>query len=267
MMLIRIIRTELWKLKRYYIPWAGVLLMLLSVLLTLFTSTAIDGAVWDFRFLTEQVIKNNATTIFPMCITLISGYMIVREEMDDTLKNVLTIPVSYKSLLWGKMIACGVIAVFLGLVSAAFTVGAEFVAGFPGFSGPLMVQALVQIPLNCLFLYIAVLPVIAVSGQFSGGHLFGAVAAFAYGYGGMFAAGSNVWNQILSDIYPITASLGLINYRSYDSAVNWNRPLCAVSLCAMAGVAAVITGYVKERETGAISRKKREKSRTVKKGW
>ena len=27
----------------------------------------------------------------------------------------------------------------------------------------------------------------------------------------------------LADLYPITASLGLIRYRSYDPAVNWNR--------------------------------------------
>ncbi len=38
--------------------------MLLSVLLTLFTSMANDGSVWDFAYLTEQVIKNNMSMIF-----------------------------------------------------------------------------------------------------------------------------------------------------------------------------------------------------------
>ena len=41
----QIAKTEYWKLKRYSILWAGVALMLLSVLLTLFTSTANDGMV------------------------------------------------------------------------------------------------------------------------------------------------------------------------------------------------------------------------------
>ncbi len=72
--------------KRYHILWAGVALMLLSVLLTLFTSMANDGSVWDFTYLTEQVIKNNMSMIFPMCISLIAGYMISREQTDDTLK-------------------------------------------------------------------------------------------------------------------------------------------------------------------------------------
>ena len=36
--MVRIVKTEFYKLKRYHILWAGVALMLLSVLLTLFTS-------------------------------------------------------------------------------------------------------------------------------------------------------------------------------------------------------------------------------------
>ena len=45
--MVRIVKTEFYKLKRYHILWAGVALMLLSVLLTLFTSMANDGSVWD----------------------------------------------------------------------------------------------------------------------------------------------------------------------------------------------------------------------------
>ena len=62
--MVRIVKTEFYKLKRYHILWAGVALMLLSVLLTLFTSMANDGSVWDFAYLTEQVIKNNMSMIF-----------------------------------------------------------------------------------------------------------------------------------------------------------------------------------------------------------
>ena len=82
-----IVKTEFYKLKRYHILWAGVALMLLSVLLTLFTSMANDGSVWDFAYLTEQVIKNNMSMIFPMCISLIAGYMISREQTDAALRR------------------------------------------------------------------------------------------------------------------------------------------------------------------------------------
>ena len=111
--MIRIVKTEFYKLKRYHILWAGVALMLLSVLLTLFTSMANDGSVWDFAYLTEQVIKNNMSMIFPMCISLIAGYMISREQTDDTLKNILTVPISFKWLLTGKLIVCGVLSIIL----------------------------------------------------------------------------------------------------------------------------------------------------------
>lgn len=82
--MFRIVKTEIWKLKRYHMIWAGVFLMLLSVLLTLFSTTALDGTDWTFSYFTEQVIKNNFSMIFPMCITLLGGYIIAREERDDS---------------------------------------------------------------------------------------------------------------------------------------------------------------------------------------
>ena len=114
--MVTIIKTEFVKLKRYFIIWIGVSLMLLTVLLTLFTTMADDGMVWDFQFLFEQVVKNFVTMIFPMCITLISGYMISREYTDGTLKNIETLPISFQKLLAGKLIVSAVLSLFLGAV-------------------------------------------------------------------------------------------------------------------------------------------------------
>lgn len=47
---------------------------------------------------------------------------------------------------------------------------------------PTILLAAAQITLNCLFLYIAVLPVIAIAARIPNGHLIGAVVAFVYGY-------------------------------------------------------------------------------------
>lgn len=256
-----IIKTELLKLKRYHILWAGILLMLFTVLLTLFNSTAEDGTVWTFPILVEQVIKNNTTTIFPMCITLIAGYMIAREEKDNTLKLILTIPISYRKLLCGKLIVCGLISLFFGVMCVLFTVCAEFLVKFPEFSIAAVLQALVQIPLNCLFLYIAVLPIIAIAARISNGNMIGAIVAFVYGYGGMFAASS----KLLMNIYPITVSLGLIDYRSYDAAVNWNIPICAFSMIIMIMLTMLLVFPIKDKETKTAGKKK---TRALpKKGW
>ena len=255
------VRTEIWKLKRYHIIWAGVFLMLLSVLLTLFSTTALDGTVWTFSHFTEQVLKNNITMIFPMCITLLAGYIIAREERDDTLKSIMTVPVSYCNLLWGKLFVCALLSLFLGFVSAVFTIIANLIMGFPGLSITSVLQTFIQFILNCLFLYIAVMPVIAVTTRIAGGHMVGTIIAFAYGYGGMFAAG----NMTLANIYPITASMGLIQYRSYDEAVHWNMLICLFSMIAVLMITAVFVFTAKGNVP--VKAAKKHKKTITKKGW
>lgn len=259
--MFRMVRTEIWKLKRYHMIWAGVLLMLLSVLLTLFSTTAMDGTFWTCSLFAEQVIKNNVTMIFPMCITLIAGYIIAREEKDDTLKSILVVPVSYRGLLGGKLVVCALLSLFLGFVSGIFTIAANWLMGFPGFTASLALQTLVQIVLNCLFLYIAVMPVITAAAQISNGHMIGTVIAFVYGYGGMFASG----NMTISNIYPITASMGMIGYRSYDEAVHWNMGLCGLSMMAASLISAVIVATGKNTSPAKPARK--QKKIVAKKGW
>lgn len=259
--MLRMVKTEIWKLKRYHMIWAGVLLILLSVLLTLFSTTALDGTVWTFSFFTEQVIKNNVTMIFPMCIALIAGYIIAREEKDDTLKSILTIPVSYSSLLWGKLFVCALLSLFLGVVSAVFTVMADWMMGFPGISVTSVLQTFIQMILNCLFLYLAVMPVIAFAARIPNGHMIGTIVAFVYGYGGMFASG----NAALANSYPVTASLGLISYRSYDTAVHWNVFICLLSIIAALAVSAVF--IVTAKGNVPVKKAKKHKETIVKKGW
>ena len=259
--MFRMVKTEIWKLKRYHMIWAGVLLMLLSVLLTIFSTTAIDGTVWTFPFFTEQVIKNNVTMIFPMCIALITGYIITREERDDTLKSIMTVPVPYCNLLWGKLLVCTLLSLFLGFVSAVFTVIANLLLGFPEFSITSVLQTFIQIILNCLFLYIAVMPVIAVTARISNGHMIGTILAFVYGYCGMFAT----VNATVADIYPVTASLGLINYRGYDEGVHWNIPVCFFSILAAFLISAVFVFTT--TESAPAKAFKKQKKTITKKGW
>ncbi len=48
--MVTIIKTEFMKLKRYFIVWIGVSLMLLTVLLTLFTTMADDESYGTTNF-------------------------------------------------------------------------------------------------------------------------------------------------------------------------------------------------------------------------
>ena len=80
-------------------------------------------------------------------------------------------------------------------------------------------------------------------------------------YGGMFAAG----NMTLANFYPITASLGMVGYRSYDAAVNWNIGTCSCSLVLAVVISAILILCMNERE--ATQTKKKTKKAAPKKGW
>lgn len=218
------------KLKRYFIVWIGVSLMLLTVLLTLFTTMADDGMVWDYQFLFEQVVKHFVTMIFPMCITLISGYMISREYTDDTLKNIETLPISFRKLLAGKLIVSAILSFFLGIVCFAFTVVANFIMGYDGFALIPALTGLVQMALLGFFLYLTMLPIIVLTSRYKGSFLVGVIVAFVYGFIGMFANGT------LQSIYPVSAALGLINYRAGAEGVMWNKGLCFISILIMCAI-------------------------------
>lgn len=228
--MVTIIKTEFVKLKRYFIIWIGVSLMLLTVLLTLFTTMADDGMVWDFQLLFEQVVKNFVTMIFPMCITLISGYMISREYTDDTLKNIETLPISFQKLLAGKLIVSAVLSLFLGAVCFAFTVIANFIMGYDGFALLPAITGMVQMTLLGFFLYLTMLPIIVLTSRQKGSFLVGVIVAFVYGFIGMFANGA------LQSIYSVTAALGIINYRAGSEGIAWNIGLCFISVLTMCAV-------------------------------
>lgn len=133
--------------------------------------------------------------------------------------------------------------------------------GFPGLSMASALQALVQIGFNCLFLYIAVMPVIAFAARISNGHMVGTIIAFVYGYGGMFASG----NATMANLYPVTASLGLVSYRSYDSSIHWNTFICLLSMTAALLISAVFV--VTAKVNMPVRTAKKQKKAITKKGW
>lgn len=188
-------------------------------------------------------------------------YNMVLASNVDTLKSIMTIPVSYPALIGGKLIVCGFLSVFLGMASTFFTVAAELLVGFPGFSVTAVIQALIQITLNTLFLYIAVTPIIAFTARIPNGHMIGVILAFVYGYGGMFAAG----NMSLANLYPITASMGLIQYRSHDAAVHWNIGLCSLSMIVVLLISVAIVVTTKNVSSAKVVKK--PKKTALKKGW
>ena len=258
-----LLKTEIQKLKRYRVLYAGVLLMLLSVVITMITSTAKDGTVWDFQMLYEQVIQNNMTTIFPVTITLIIGFIINREFRDNTLKNLSTVPVKYSKVLLAKILLGCILAVIYGLCSWFFTLVAYKLSSFTGLSTELLIKSLWQITLFNLFLYIGITPLIVITNKLGINHLISIIISFISGYSAMFVTN----NELLMNIYPVTAGLSIIGYRSHNPSVDemLNPVLSIISLTSILFLTLIIVSTIDQNKN--TNKKDKSKLKQHKRGW
>lgn len=249
-----IVKTEFYKIKRYSVLWIGIATMLAVVLLARFMATASDGAIHTLLNFSSSVIWNNLVLIYPATITLMSGYIIERERTDDTIKNILTIPISFRKLLTGKLIAIGLLTIILSLIEFTFTIMVFFISGFPGFSFEGAIHVLFQMVGINLFAYVAVLPIIAFTGQRSGSLMAGVGFAFFYGFIGMMASGHG-----LRDIYPITAGLSIIRYQDTEiSSITGNPFISIIIILAILLITMLIVLNSKNREIKTPNKKQKK---------
>ena len=142
-----IIKSEFLKLKRYYVVKAGIIMTVLSPLLTLFYSTANDGQTWTFDYFMQQVMISNCTLFFPIIITL-------------------TICFS-----------------FIGCVIA---LAINIIAGFSGVHFGNLFNLFIRVIGANIGIYISVLPIILLFCCSANNFLGGVALAFLYGYFGSF---------------------------------------------------------------------------------
>ncbi len=216
--MIRLIKTELLKLRRYSVLWIGIAAMLAVVLLTRFMAIAQESGTYALEDFSNDVIWNNLTLIYPAVIALIAGYIMERERTDDTLKNLLAIPISFRQLLIGKLFTVGIIAVFLAATEFTFMLIVFLISGFPGFSWIVDIKGLLQMIGINLLEYVAILPVIVYTSQRAGSFMPGVAFNFFYGFVGTFASGHG-----LTSLYPVSAGLALIGYQGGGSVGTMSR--------------------------------------------
>ena len=256
--MINIIVTEFQKLKRYSILWVGNVAVLFSALLAVFQETSMKGhEMLQYENYANSVIWNNFSMAFPFMIVLIGGYIINREYVDHTLKNMLTVPISFRKLLTGKLITVGIVTALYGLFSFICTVilGTLFCHG--NMSPAIVAKSLLQLVGLGLCCYLAVLPIIIFFSRKQNGFLAGVGVAFVYGFCGIFIAGRN-----LNDYYPITASLGIIKFTG-DGTLTFNVPLEIGVMLFMITLSIVMLLCMKGYEYGAAMPKNKGKKHAV----
>lgn len=263
--MLTLVSTEFQKIKRYHILLIGVIGMFCSPLLQLFSQLVVIEEVknpnFDLAALLEDTVWGDAQIFMPVLFTLIGGYLINREYTDDTLKNILTVPVSFRRLLAGKLLAIGLLAVLLGVCSFVAAVAVGVCAGLPGAGLPALLKSLVQMAALSVCIYIVVLPVILLCSRRPGSFMGGSVAAFLTGYSVLFFK-----SGLLRDIYPFSAALTLVGFdsASYMGAERGGSLLlAAASLGVMLLASAVLLFLSKAPGDAKPSKGKRGRGRAA----
>jgi len=255
--MINIIVTEFQKLKRYSILWVGIVSVLFSALLAVFQQNS-GNEMMQYESYTNSVIWNNFSMAFPLMIVLIGGYIINREYVDHTLKNMLTVPIPFRKLLMGKLITVGLVTALYGFFSFICTLILGMLFCHGNMSPALVVKSLFQLVGLGLCCYLAVLPIIIIFSQKQNGFLAGAGLAFVYGFCGIFIAG-----RALTDYYPITAALGIIKFTG-DGTLTFHLSVEIGVLILMITISIVMLLCVKGYEDGAVVSKSAGRKHTMK---
>lgn len=236
-----IIKTEFQKMRRYHIILIALIGMFCSPLLQHFSQLVMDESAknphYDLAALLENTVWGNAQIFLPVMITLIGGYLINREYTDDTLKNILTVPVSFRKFLAAKLITAGILAVGFGIYSffAAIIVG--FCAGLTEIRASVLGGYFLQMIILSICIYIVVLPILVIDSRKKGRFMGGSVAAFLLGYACLFFK-----TGILRSVYPVSAALKVAGFdmASYTGTNEPGNMLFAVLVLGSIVLATVI---------------------------
>ena len=107
-----LLKAELLKLRRCQILWVGLVALALCPLVQYGSQLIVEAEYrnpnYDFSTLFENVVWGNTQMFFPISLVMIGSWLIDRESTHDTLKNIMTIPVSMPKMLGAKLFWVGI---------------------------------------------------------------------------------------------------------------------------------------------------------------
>ena len=231
-----ILKGEWRKLRRCQILLVGIVALALCPVVQYGTQLIINPEMrdqnFDFVKLFANVIWGNTQIFLPISLVMIGGWLIDRENTNDTMKNLLTVPVSYPKLLGGKLIVTIFLSILFGIYSVAITVLTGTLAGLDGFSADVLLRQGAQVVAAAFNTSLVCMPMILIFGQMRGAYLGGSLLTFFLGYCILFFK-----SGFLLSAYPFSAALILAGFdmQEYNGATQAPSVLLAV-----AGIAAVL---------------------------
>ena len=206
-----LLKSELLKLRRCQILLVGLVALALCPLVQYGSQLIMEAEYrnpnYDFSALFENVVWGNTQIFLPISLVMIGGWLIDRESTHDTLKNIMTIPVSMPKMLGAKLLLVGMLAVLLGIYSVGITLITGLTVGLSGLTAEVFFHGGTQIVLAALTTYLVCMPLILIFGQIRGAYLGGSILAFFLGYSMLFFKGG-----IFASIYPFSAALILVGF-------------------------------------------------------
>lgn len=206
-----LLKSELLKLRRCQILLVGLVSLALCPVVQYGSQLIVEAEYrnpnFDFSTLFENVIWGNTQVFLPISLVMIGGWIIDRESAHDTLKNIMTVPVSMSKLLSAKLLLIGILAVVLGIYSAVVTLITGAAVSLPGLNAEVFFRCGIQVVVAALTTYLVCMPLILIFGQIRGAYLGGSILTFFLGYSMLFFKGG-----ILASIYPFSAALILAGF-------------------------------------------------------
>lgn len=224
-----VLKAEFLKLRRCQILLVGLVALALCPIVQygsqLILVEEYRNPYYDFSNLFENVVWGNTQIFLPISLVMIGGWIIDRESAHDTLKNIMTVPVSMPKLLGTKLLVAGILAVFLGIYSVVATLLVGLAAGLEGLTAEVLFHGGAQVVLAALTTCLVCMPLILIFGQIRGAYLGGSILTFFLGYSMLFFKGG-----ILSSLYPFSAALILAGFDlgEYAGTTTAPNPLLSV---------------------------------------
>jgi hypothetical protein len=169
--------------------------------------------------------------VLPAVIALLGGYIICREEQEDTLKSLKIIPVNEIQLTIAKMIVSLIFSVIIYLFLFILTLVSEIILHYEDLTFNIVFGFLKMYFLGGVCVFLAIAPIIALTARIKKGYWLTLIFAVIYSFAGLFASLVGV----LGAAYPIVAVFNVSGY--YDNATGAEVIISILSLLACIAIA------------------------------
>lgn len=159
-----IIQTEIWKLKRKKFVWVVFALTTLLAVLAIERACSISrysSFMDSFGDLYTLAFKNLVTIFMPIVLGMFTTVLFFDEHKNDTMKEILIIPVTKFQLYFSKIITMFLLSLSLCFYTYILTVLGGLIAGnFPDFNIVTLRQAFVLFAEGAVLVPLAILPIV-----------------------------------------------------------------------------------------------------------